>query len=166
MNIIIRGKGNTGFTRSILHKNHKIDKQVVDYYHNNNYFTNYKTINSKTSDYQLGEYGGSYHKGFILRGIRKEKEDASFGYNFDGVQIGFLADVQANGKYDAKLLLSYEEIEMLLLTKTQLHYIEINTKLENEKEDLEYEIRKLEREVEDLREKVKKFDEIKEKMNE
>lgn len=39
-------------------------------------------------------------------------------------------------------------------------------KLEEEKDDLEYEIRKLEREMEDLKEKVKKFDEIKEKMNE
>ena len=55
---------------------------------------------------------------------------------------------------------------MLLLTKTQLNYVEINTKLEEEKDDLEYEIRKLEREMEDLKEKVKKFDEIKEKMNE
>ena len=162
MNIIITGRGNTGIRRSILHENYKKDKQV---YGPENAFTNFKKIESKTVNYNLGKYGSSYSKGFIIRAVRKEKENKSGG-NFDGVQIGFLADVQANGKYDAKLLLSYEEIEMLLLTKTQLHYIEINTKLENEKEDLEYEIRKLEREVEDLREKVKKFDEIKEKMNE
>tara|TARA_B100000989_G_C19447876_1_gene430367 strand:+ start:74 stop:559 length:486 start_codon:yes stop_codon:yes gene_type:complete len=161
MNITITGRGNTGMRRSILHDMYKIDKQQYGY---ENTFTNYKVVSEENSVYLDGN--GWSHEDFVICNRAKETDKPSSGMNFDGIELKFTAEIQANGKYNASLYLSYEELETLQLTKTAVKYIEINDKLEEEKDDLEYEIRKLEREMEDLKEKVKKFDEIKEKMNE